>query len=81
MTRQTGIAAKTLAKLAAGPESIRNAMRNITPDEVNWAPPTKWTPKQVAVHLLDTELIYGVRARKILSEENGDLPETLHRLG
>ncbi len=64
---------EALNRLAAGPDLIRTALRNVTNEEANWAPPLKWTPKQVAVHLLDTELVYGVRARKILSEENGVL--------
>ena len=66
---------EALDRLAKGPAMIRQALAKADAQELRWSPvPGKWSPLQVAVHLLDTELVYGVRARKILSEENGALP-------
>ncbi|SRR6266404_3915144 len=65
---------EALDRLAKGPALVRAALANPAKDELAWAPaPGKWSPKQVVVHLLDTELVYGVRARKILSEDDGVL--------
>jgi hypothetical protein len=65
---------EALTRLARGPAEIRHALSGAGEEELRWAPPKAWSPFQVAVHLLDTELIYGVRFRKILSEPGGPLP-------
>jgi uncharacterized damage-inducible protein DinB len=60
-----------LATLAHGPAVIRQAMAGASPAESRWSPaPGKWSVLQIAAHLLDTEMVYGVRIRKILSEDN-----------
>jgi uncharacterized damage-inducible protein DinB len=49
-------------------------MAQASPNELCWSPAAgMWSVQQVAVHLLDTEMVYGVRIRKILSEENPPL--------
>jgi uncharacterized damage-inducible protein DinB len=63
-----------LDRIAKGPATIREAMAKATPEELLWKPaPNKWSVQQVAVHLLDTEMVYGVRIRKILAEDNPPL--------
>lgn len=65
--------AEAIDQLAAGPAKVRAALAGASAEAVNWAPPKAWSAKQVAVHLLDTELVYGVRFRKILSDDDGVL--------
>src|SRR5208282_1268325 len=62
---------EALDRLANGPALIRQAMAKASPAELRWSPASgKWSVLQVAVHLLDTEMVYGVRIRKILSEDD-----------
>ena len=65
---------EALQRLEKGPAVIRKALSGAGPEELGWALPKAWSPKQVAVHLLDTEMVYGVRVRKILSEDNAIVP-------
>jgi uncharacterized damage-inducible protein DinB len=61
-------------RLGKGPAMIRQAMAKARPEELRWSPAAgKWSAAQVAVHLLDTEMVYGVRVRKILAEDNPQL--------
>lgn len=62
---------EALDRLSKGPAIIRQAMAGADAKELRWPPaPGKWSVLQVVVHLLDTEMVYGVRIRKILSEDN-----------
>lgn len=65
---------EALDRLAGGPAQVRAALAGAGEEELNWSPPKAWSPRQVAVHLLDTELVYGLRMRKILSNDDGVLP-------
>src|SRR5580658_6791366 len=65
---------EAIDRLAKGPAMIRQAMDGTDAKELHWSPAAgKWSVLQVAVHLLDTEMVYGVRIRLILSEQNPTL--------
>ncbi len=62
---------EAIDRLARGPAMIRQAMAGADDKELRWSPMAgKWSVLQIAAHLLDTELVYGVRIRKILSEDH-----------
>ena len=64
---------EALNRLEKGPEEVRVALAGAGHDELNWAPPGAWSPHQVVTHLLDTELVFGTRYRKILAGDEGEL--------
>ena len=65
---------EALARLDGGPAEVRAALAGAGDAELNWSQPGRWSPRQIAFHLLDCELIYGTRFRKILAEEDAVLP-------
>jgi uncharacterized damage-inducible protein DinB len=65
---------EAIDRLSKGPAMIRAALASGDDKELRWSPAAgKWSALQVMVHLLDTEMVYGVRIRKILSEDNQPL--------
>ena len=65
---------EALRRLERGPKEVRAALKGATKAELNWAQPGRWSPRQVAFHLLDTELVYSTRFRKLLAQDGGELP-------
>ncbi len=65
---------ESLDRLERGPAEVRAALAGAGEAELNWAQPGRWSPRQVAFHLLDTEIIYSTRFRKILAEDDAELP-------
>src|SRR3972149_3138972 len=46
-------------------------VRGLAPDALAWRPsPREWTMKEIARHLGDVEMVYGVRFRAMLAEED-----------
>ena len=64
---------EALERLEKGPAEVRAALAGAGTEEVNWSPPGAWSPRQVATHLLDTELVFSTRYRKILAGDEGEL--------
>lgn len=53
----------------AAVRKLRRAIRGLSKRQLGWNPvPGKWSIAQIIAHLADTELVYGYRIRKILSE-------------
>lgn len=67
---------QALEMLDRGPRQLREAVAGASEPELSFPEPKPggWSPKQVAIHLMDTELIWSVRRRKLLAENNPDLP-------
>jgi uncharacterized damage-inducible protein DinB len=60
-----------LKSLAATPRKLERLTRGLIGTRAAAKPaPGKWSAKDIVCHLADCELVYGVRYRKILSEEN-----------
>jgi hypothetical protein len=67
---------QALEALERGPHLVREALAGASQGELMAAEPKPggWTPAQVAIHLMDTEVIQSVRVRKLLAEEDPLLP-------
>ena len=52
-----------------GPDILDEALAGVGEDESNFVPaPGKWTIRQIARHLTDTEIVAGMRLRQIIAE-------------
>jgi len=57
--------------LTAFPVKLKAAVRGLPPDALVWRPsPREWAIKEVVRHLGDVEMVYGVRFRAMLAEED-----------
>jgi hypothetical protein len=66
--------ATALKNLAATPRKLERLLGGTTARRAGAKPaPGNWSAKEIVCHLADCELVYGVRYRKILSEENAAL--------
>ncbi len=67
---------QALDMLQKGPQLIREAMAGAGEREASFADPKPggWSPAQVAAHLMDCEIVYSMRFRKILAEDDAVLP-------
>ncbi len=62
--------AEMLDLFRRGPEILDEALSGVSEDESKFVPaPGKWTVRQIARHLTDTEIVAGMRLRQIISED------------
>lgn len=53
-----------------GPEILEGVLTGITESESRFRPaPGKWTIREIARHLTDTEIVAGMRLRQMITEE------------
>ena len=53
-----------------GPGTLDAALQGVCEDESKFVPaPGKWTIRQIARHLADTELVAGMRLRQMIAED------------
>lgn len=53
-----------------GPEILDAALAGVSEEESRFVPaPGKWTIRQIARHLTDTEIVAGMRLRQIIAED------------
>lgn len=57
-----------------GPEILAAALTGAAGAEIDWAPEDKWTVRQIAAHLADSEIMVSARVRSIIAEDNPTLP-------
>lgn len=63
-----------IGNMESSADELYNAIFGITDNLLNKKPaPDKWTIKEILVHLLDAELVYACRLRKVASEPNSTL--------
>jgi hypothetical protein len=66
--------AEALILFRRGPEILDASLRGVAEDESRFVPaPRKWTIRQIARHLTDTEIVAGMRLRQIIAEDNPQL--------
>jgi hypothetical protein len=59
-----------LALFRRGPELLDEAIAGVSAEESTFVPaPGKWTIRQIARHLTDTEIVVGMRLRQMIAED------------
>lgn len=63
-----------LERFRRGPELLAVVLTGVFGEEEDFAPePGKWSIRQIAAHLADSELVAGHRFRQVIAEENPTL--------
>ena len=62
--------AALIARYRTGHAAVVDALRGITPAELDWrSSPEEWTAREVVHHLADSEMASALRVRRLLAEE------------
>lgn len=62
--------ARLIRQYGDGYRAVRDALDGVTEEELDRAAEGEWTPRQVAHHLGDAEMIGATRIRRLLAEPN-----------
>jgi hypothetical protein len=60
--------ARLIRQYRDGPRAVLEALEGITEEELDRSAPGEWTPRQVAHHLADSEMMSAIRIRRLLTE-------------
>jgi hypothetical protein len=52
-----------------GHRVVMDALKGITPEELDGSASGEWTPRQTAHHLADSEMMSAIRIRRLLTED------------
>lgn len=52
------------------PDTLRELLDGVSMETISVKNGTEWSPREVLVHLIDTELVYGFRFRFIMAEKD-----------
>jgi hypothetical protein len=61
--------ARLIARYKEGYSVIKEALNGITPQELDHSATGEWTPREIAHHLADSEMMSAIRIRRLLAEE------------
>ena len=65
---------------ATGPQKLRDALTEMTPEEIDSAPvPGKWSTRQVVCHLADFEPVYADRMKHVIAEDQPTFAGGFHQ--
>lgn len=53
-----------------GHRAVMDALRGISDDELDRSASGEWTPRQIAHHLADSEMMSAIRLRRLITEES-----------
>lgn len=53
-----------------GHRAVVDALRGITEGELDRSADDEWTPRQIAHHLADSEMMAAIRLRRLIAEDN-----------
>jgi hypothetical protein len=59
-----------IARYKEGHRAVMDAFRGITEDELDRSASDEWTPRQIAHHLADSEMMSAIRIRRLLTEDD-----------
>ena len=59
-----------ITRYKEGHRAVVEAFRGITDDEPDRSAGSEWTPRQIAHHLADSEMMSAIRIRRLLAEDN-----------
>ena len=66
--------AEFIARYKNGYLQVVEALKGITPDELDFCPaPNKWSPREIVHHLADSEMTSAIRLRKLLVETDAQI--------
>lgn len=65
--------AELIAKYRDGYRAFMDALEGLSEDELDRAPDSEWTPREIAHHLADAEMIGAERIRRLLSEPDAQI--------
>jgi hypothetical protein len=64
----------SIARYAAGPDELREAIGGLSESQLQTAsPPGRWSPLEVVCHIADFELVYADRMKRVIAEERPTL--------
>jgi hypothetical protein len=66
--------AKLIERYRDGYRVVLEAMDGVTEEELDRSSSGEWTPRQIAHHLGDSEMMSAMRIRRLLSEPNPVIP-------
>ncbi len=58
-----------IARYHAGHEAVAQALRDIKEEELDRSASGEWTPRQIAHHLADSEIMSAIRLRRLIAED------------
>jgi len=58
-----------IARYKGGHRAVVDAFRGITEEELDRSASDEWTPRQIAHHLADSEMMSAIRIRRLLTED------------
>ena len=62
---------KLIEEYLAGPQKLRDAVANMTDDQLDAKPvPGRWSTRQVVCHITDCEIVYADRMKRVIVEDN-----------
>ena len=61
--------AKLIESYRDGYRVVKDALSGIKPEELDRSASGEWTPRQIAHHLADSEMMSALRIRRLLSED------------
>ena len=61
--------AKLIESYLDGYRVVKDALSGIKPEELDRSASGEWTPRQIAHHLADSEMMSALRIRRLLSED------------
>ncbi len=65
-----------ISAFSSGPEKVCSVVQDLTDDQLDAVPIAgKWSIRQVVCHLVDADLEYSQRIKRVLVEDNPTLPE------
>ena len=63
---------RLIAEFADGPRQVREALGSVAPERLDVRPrPQKWSAREIALHLCDTEISVAFRMKRAIAEPGG----------
>jgi hypothetical protein len=61
--------ARLIKRYREGHSAVKEALNGITPEELDRSAAGEWTPREIAHHLADSEMMSAIRIRRLLTED------------
>jgi len=65
-----GERASLIARYKEGHRAVMDALRGVSEAELDLSASGEWTPRQIAHHLADSEMMSAIRLRRLITEES-----------